>query len=578
MDHWSEQINTPHGEHQLLFEKTTDATTSSIFGCSCGESFWKLESWEKHNSFKLIAGGPQHSYGTPSTTWNNFPVESVPSSIIASYYSGSEADSTEADQNHGTCGSGITWTLDENGVLEIKGSGAMTSFKRNDGSVFYPNHRSIKKIIIHQGITEIGDYAFSFCMNLTEVQIPGSVKRIGKDAFAACYSLKNVTIPTGVTRIGDYAFYECTGISSVSIPSSVNTIESYAFSKDTNLTKIVIPGSVKQIGIHAFAECSGLTTLTVRGDLPQGKDSVFNHWFNMDIVSDCNKLTTVTLTGNEVQYLCLNQLIERGYDDIGPMGHIQKIVISDTVKRIDQAGLMKLTSLTSIEIPKSVTYIGDCAFQETTKLTDIYYEGNAAQWKKICKDTTLSSNVKIHCAEKTALSTPKLKKVANTKNSVTVSWNEVTGAAKYRVLYKFSGGTWKKAADTTNTSLSVAKLTSGKNYTFTVRCLDALGNSCSKYDTKGLSIKYLATPSVKAVKATKGIKVTWNKIGGAKGYYVYRKNGSKWVKIATISSGSTIKYIDKKTKKGKTYTYSIRAFYGNTQSYYNTKGVSAKAG
>ena len=76
---------------------------------------------------------------------------------------------------------------------------------------------------------------------------------------------------------------------------------------------------------------------------------------------------------------------------------------------------------------------------------------------------------------------------------------------------------------------------------------------------------------------TKGVKLTWGKVTGAEGYYVYRKTGSgDWKKIGTVNDSTTLYYTDKTAKKGTTYKYTVRAFKGTTNSYYNTKGLTIK--
>ena len=79
----------------------------------------------------------------------------------------------------GTCGAEVTWTLDSEGVLTISGSGYMY----DNGSSGAPWHGRVKSAVIAEGVTSIGEYAFSDCRSLTSVTIPGSVTRIGEYAF-----------------------------------------------------------------------------------------------------------------------------------------------------------------------------------------------------------------------------------------------------------------------------------------------------------------------------------------------------------------------------------------------------------
>ena len=117
----------------------------------------------------------------------------------------------------GTCGakgSNLTWTLDSEGVLTISGSGDMRGY---DPSVFGApwDGRRIKSAVIAEGVTSIGDSAFSYCTSLTSVTIPDSVTSIGEQAFYDCTSLTSVTIPDSVTSIGGWAFEDCTSLTDV---------------------------------------------------------------------------------------------------------------------------------------------------------------------------------------------------------------------------------------------------------------------------------------------------------------------------------------------------------------------------
>ncbi|GHV63027.1 hypothetical protein FACS1894195_5240 [Bacteroidia bacterium] len=104
----------------------------------------------------------------------------------------------------------FSWTLD-NGVLTISGEEAMPDFgygnwydyKRENIDVpWFSQSQSITTVIIENGVTSIGEYAFYYCSSLTAVTIPNSVTSIGEYAFYYCSSLTAVTIPNSVTSIG----------------------------------------------------------------------------------------------------------------------------------------------------------------------------------------------------------------------------------------------------------------------------------------------------------------------------------------------------------------------------------------
>lgn len=112
----------------------------------------------------------------------------------------------------GTCGTNLTWSLDlVTGVLNINGSGEMTDYVYSTDTPWSaPNIQSnIRSIILQEGVTGIGDRAFSSCTQLVKVVFPNSIESIGKAAFAACVNLTDMTIPDAVTTIGTNAFNGC---------------------------------------------------------------------------------------------------------------------------------------------------------------------------------------------------------------------------------------------------------------------------------------------------------------------------------------------------------------------------------
>ena len=187
-------------------------------------------------------------------------------------------------ESSGTCGENLTWTLSDDGVLTISGTGAMTDYSAS--VPWYSSRSSITSVIISDGVTSIGDKAFYNCSSLTSVTIPNSVTSIGDFAFDGCSGLTSVTIPNSVTSIGDYAFWYCSGLTSVTIGNSVTSIGNYAFWYCSSLTSVTIPNSVTSIGYVAFANCSSLTSVTI----PNSVTSIGGEAF-----AYCSGLTSVTI-------------------------------------------------------------------------------------------------------------------------------------------------------------------------------------------------------------------------------------------------------------------------------------------
>ena len=176
----------------------------------------------------------------------------------------------------GKCGDKLTWTYTESSqILTIKGSGTMTNY-RSSWSVpwrFYCSE--IRTIIIEDGVTSIGESAFSGCLALTSVTIPNSVTSIGEYAFAYCSKLTSITIPNSVTSIGKSAFSGCSGLTSIIIPNSVTRIGDYAFYGCAKLTSITIPNSVKSIDESVFYKCSSLTSVTIPNSITSIGEETF---------------------------------------------------------------------------------------------------------------------------------------------------------------------------------------------------------------------------------------------------------------------------------------------------------------
>ena len=98
-------------------------------------------------------------------------------------------------------------------------------------------------VVIPDGVTSIGDYAFQYCIRLTNITIPDGVTSIGNGAFSGCTSLTSITIPDGVTSIDEYAFYGCQSLTSITIPDGVTSIGKWAFCGCISLERVYYKGT-----------------------------------------------------------------------------------------------------------------------------------------------------------------------------------------------------------------------------------------------------------------------------------------------------------------------------------------------
>jgi len=263
-----------------------------------------------------------------------------------------------------------------------------------NGSDLYIQGNKITDLVIPEGVTSIGSYAFEGCSGLESVTIPSSVTSIGERAFSGCSGLKRVTIPSSVTSIGWWAFRRCSGLESVTIPSSVTSIRTGTFSGCCGLKRVTIPNSVISIGYSAFSGCSGLTEITIPfvGESADATDAkaLFGVIFGTSeyaggtatkmyfSISSCetyyipSSLETVKVTGGQLNYGAFYGC-----------SMLTSVTIPDSVKSIGEYVFYECSGFTSVTIPSSVTSIGDSAFSGCSGLTNVYYRGSSSQWNQI---------------------------------------------------------------------------------------------------------------------------------------------------------------------------------------------------
>lgn len=188
----------------------------------------------------------------------------------------------------------IEWTLSEDSTLTISGTDMPDYRFRGTYTIrsttpWFSQQDKIKTIVIEDGVTNIGNLAFSFCSALTSVTIPNSVTSIGERAFEVCISLTSITIPNSVTSIGESAFANCVGLTSITIPNSVKSIRNRTFDTCLRLNSVTIPNSVTSIGENAFCYCYALTSIII----PESVTSIGKTAFH-----GCKKITSITFKGS----------------------------------------------------------------------------------------------------------------------------------------------------------------------------------------------------------------------------------------------------------------------------------------
>ena len=153
----------------------------------------------------------------------------------------------------GKCGDGISWSLDENGVLWLSGEGKMDDYESADVSPWAKKRGRIVEVNFENGITTVGGYAFRNCSRLQKVTLPSSLQSIKQSAFNHCAELTSIEIPEGTETIDGFAFAGCEALADVTIPESMKTIKRYAFRGCNKLRKVKTNRDCI-LGTHAFPD------------------------------------------------------------------------------------------------------------------------------------------------------------------------------------------------------------------------------------------------------------------------------------------------------------------------------------
>ncbi|MBO7596628.1 MAG: leucine-rich repeat domain-containing protein [Bacteroidales bacterium] len=258
--------------------------------------------------------------------------------------------STASAQTSGSCGENATWSFDtESQTLTISGTGAMADY--NSSTMPWNDIKdNIQSVVINQGITSIGKYAFYGCANLNSVIIPDGVTTISGYAFRSCSNLTTVTIPASITSMGFWAFAGCKRLV-LTIPDGVTGIDKLAFE---NVANIIYKGSATENSPWGAKTLNGC----VDGDFVYKDDS---H----------KTLTAYIGNGGDVE-------IPQGVSTIGESAFagidITSVTIPSSVTAIERYAFHTCKSLRTVTIPNSVTSIGLNAF---ANVKHIIYYGNA---------------------------------------------------------------------------------------------------------------------------------------------------------------------------------------------------------
>ena len=245
----------------------------------------------------------------------------------------------------------------------------------------------IEEIELPDTITRIGNSAFKSCKNLNKVIISESVTEIDNQAFAECSGLTDVEMQEGINKICSRAFYKCGKITSINIPDSVETIEFEAFYQCDKLENIKLSENLTIVGYGVFGDCISIGKIEIPRTL-KGFNTSWGSSTNTSygVFGGCSNLKTVKFEeGSTVVCAALfmgcdgiekielpNTITEIGDSSFRNCKNLVKITMNNGIDILEDFVFKGCSSLTTIDIPNTVKAIGSSSFQGCTSLTEVH--------------------------------------------------------------------------------------------------------------------------------------------------------------------------------------------------------------
>jgi len=319
--------------------------------------------------------------------------------MLLSLASGMQLQIYAAELTSGRCGESVYYSFDsETEILTISGFGDMYNYDASDSKSPFYNNKSIKKAVVEDGVTSLGNHIFYGCAFLTDISfskdvtsigvnalygtgllhvvVPEGVTNIGHGAFWGCERLESVVLPESIVRIEDYAFYDCSRLENFKMPSGVREIGHYAFCDCSGLSGTLDLSHVTSIGGRAFWGCTGLEEVILSDSLTEISISVFQDCHSLKNIIIPNSVTSIGASAFEscTNLECIE--IPGSVTEIGPYAfqycaRLKNVTIADGVTNIGAYAFRSCRSLENVRMADSVSFIGSYAFRDCVKLREI---------------------------------------------------------------------------------------------------------------------------------------------------------------------------------------------------------------
>lgn len=232
----------------------------------------------------------------------------------------------------------------------------------------------LRRIILPEQTTEIGDYAFNrVCLD--GFNFPKALRKIGKCAFSDSWTKwGDLVFPDGLEEIDDGAFFCNPNVNTITFPASLKSIGAYSFYM-TPTHKINFLEGLKSIGQYAFARSNGIEELLLPNSLIHIEDGAFDHAVNLKflkIPENISSIPNFCFRANKIEELCIPKNIEEiGEESFQFSYRLKKVTFANGVKRIKYAAFNN-SGLRTIFFPESLEYLAIDSFSELPYLKEIY--------------------------------------------------------------------------------------------------------------------------------------------------------------------------------------------------------------